>query len=147
MISPLLKHGQQKVSSPLEETKMSRNPLWLILAFFIPFFAMWVGFAVCDVHPFGDKQMLWSDLREQYYPFLQEFHARLQNGEGLLWSWNGGMGTDYGSLIAYYISSPLNLLTVFFPAAMLRDVMTLLLTVKIGCAGLFFGIMVKGIFR
>lgn len=147
MTSPLLKHSKSYFTSPTEEKKVSRNPLWLLLAFFIPFFAMWVGFAVCGVHPFGDKQMLWSDLREQYYPFLQEFHARLQNGEGLLWSWNGGMGTDYGSLIAYYISSPLNLLTVFFPAAMLRDVMTLLLTIKIGCAGLFFGIMIKGVFR
>ncbi len=147
MTSPLLKNNT--FSGPLTDTsaKVSRNPIWLILAFLLPFLGMWIGFAVCGVHPFGDRQMLYSDLREQYYPFLQEFQARLQNGESLFWSWNGGMGTDYGSLIAYYIASPLNLLTVFFPAAMLRDVMALLLTIKIGCAGLFFAIMLKSIFR
>ncbi|MBQ1965958.1 MAG: YfhO family protein, partial [Clostridia bacterium] len=119
---------------------------WLILAFLVPMVGMWVGFACCGVHPFGDKQMLYSDLREQYYPFLQEFHARLQNGESILWSWNGGMGTDFGSLIAYYVASPLNFLTLFFPSHMLRDVMTFLLTVRIGCAGLFFALMLKKIF-
>ena len=130
--------------SPLEKRK--KTPLWLILAFLVPMVGMWVGFACCGVHPFGDNQMLYSDLREQYYPFLQEFHARLQNGESILWSWNGGMGTDFGSLIAYYVASPLNFLTLLFPAHMLRDVMTFLLTVRIGCAGLFFALMLKKIF-
>lgn len=147
MTSPLL--NRNPVREVFSETtkKVSKNPIWLILAFLLPFLGMWIGFAACGVHPFGDKQMLYSDLREQYYPFLQDFHARLQNGESILWSWDGGLGIDYGSLIAYYVASPLNLLTVFFPAAMLRDVMTVLLTVKIGCAGLFFAIMLKSIFR
>ncbi|MBQ1272065.1 MAG: YfhO family protein, partial [Clostridia bacterium] len=132
------------MKSSLEKRKQS--PLWLILAFLVPMVGMWVGFACYGVHPFGDKQMLYSDLREQYYPFLQEFHARLQNGESILWSWNGGMGTDFGSLIAYYVASPLNFLTLLFPSHMLRDVMTFLLTVRIGCAGLFFALMLKKIF-
>ena len=134
------------MTGPLNK-KTGKNPLWLILAFAIPMIGMWVGFALCKVHPFGDMQMLYSDLREQYYPFLHEFQARLQNGESLIWSWNGGLGTDFGSLIAYYIASPLNFISVFFPAAMLRDVMATLLTVKIGCAGLFFAIMLKSIFK
>lgn len=134
--------------SPLTEIKGKREtPLWLFLAFLIPMAGMWVGFAACGVHPFGDMQMLYSDLREQYYPFLQEFHARLQNGESILWSWNGGMGTDFGSLIAYYIASPLNFITLLFPAEMLRDVMAVLLTVKVGCAGWFFALMLKKIFK
>ncbi len=131
--------------SPLEKRK--ETPIWLFLAFLLPMMGMWVGFAACGVHPFGDMQMLYSDLREQYYPFLQEFHARVQNGESILWSWNGGLGTDFGALIAYYIASPLNFLTLFFPAQILRDVMTVLLTVKIGCAGWFFALMLKKIFH
>ncbi len=133
------------MTSPL--AKRRETPLWLFLAFLIPMIGMWVGFAACGVHPFGDMQMLYSDLREQYYPFLHEFHARMQNGESILWSWNGGLGTDFGSLIAYYIASPLNLITLLFPAKMLRDVMAVLLTVKIGCAGWFFALMLKKIFH
>ncbi|MBQ4322978.1 MAG: hypothetical protein IJC19_03465, partial [Clostridia bacterium] len=73
MTSPLLKNNT--FSGPLTDTsaKVSRNPIWLILAFLLPFLGMWIGFAVCGVHPFGDRQMLYSDLREHYYPFLQEF--------------------------------------------------------------------------
>ena len=158
MTSPLLKNSP----APSVQKPVSRNPVWLILAFLIPMIAMWIGFALCGVRPFAipiegllkfltnegaQNQMLWSDLREQYYPFLQEFHERVRSGESLLWSWDGGMGTDYISLIAYYVASPLNLITLFFPTAMLREVMTVLLTVKIGCAGLFFGLMIKNIFR
>lgn len=127
--------------------RAGRNPVWLILAFLLPLIGMWIGFAVCRVHPFGDMQMLYSDLREQYYPFLQEFQARLKNGESLFWSWNGGLGTDFWSLIAYYIASPLNLLSVFVPAAALRDFLAFTLTVKIGCAGLFFALLLKKVFR
>lgn len=145
MTSPLLTE-RPALRTP-ERKPIGRNPIWLILAFLLPFLGMWAAFIVCEVHPFGDMQILYSDLRAQYYPFLQEFHQRVQLGDSLLWSWNGGMGTDFISLIAYYIASPLNLLTIFFPLSALRDVMTLLLTVKIGCAGLFFAIMLRSIFR
>lgn len=159
MTSPLLKHP---TSQAAPKGPVSRNPVWLILAFLIPMIGMWIGFAFCGVRPFAvpiegllnyfnghgaDRQMIWSDLREQYYPFLQEFHARVRDGESLLWSWDGGMGTDYLSLIAYYVASPLNLISLFFPATILREVMSVLLTVKIGCAGLFFAWMLRSIFR
>ncbi|MBQ1217393.1 MAG: YfhO family protein [Clostridia bacterium] len=134
------------IQTPRPLGKQKQNPIWLILAFAIPMIAMWIGFAFCKVHPFGDMQMLYSDLREQYYPFFQEFQYRILNGESLLWSWNGGMGTDYISLIAYYIASPLNIFSLLFPASMLRDALALFLTIKIGCAGLFFAIMLKKIF-
>ncbi len=145
MRSPLKLSLKSPSRSPLE--KQRETPFWLVLSFLIPMFGMWIGFIASGVHPFGDMQMLYSDLREQYYPFLHEFHARAQNGESILWSWNGGLGMDFGALIAYYVASPLNLLTLFFPAKMLRDVMTVLLTVKVGCAGWFFALMVKKIFR
>ena len=166
MTSPLLKQNRFFYTKTEPQAPIGKNPTWLILAFCIPFLVMALGFAFSGVRPFAipvewllkqispetfegfaDRQMLYSDLREQYYPFLQEFHGRLQEGESLFWSWNGGMGTDYGSLIAYYIASPLNLLTVFFPAAILRDVMTVLLTIKVGCAGLFSALMLRNIFR
>ena len=100
--------------------KQNKGNLWIFLSFVIPLVGMWIGFALCRVHPFGEMQMLYSDLREQYYPFFQEFQARLTNGESLLWSWNGGFGTDFWSLIAYYVASPLNLLSVFFPSFVCR---------------------------
>lgn len=120
---------------------------WVAAAFLVPMLAMWIGFALCKVHPFGDMQMLYSDLREQYYPFLQEFQARVRSGDSLLWSWNGGLGTDFWALIGYYAASPLNLLTIPFTDGPLRDLMAFFLTVKIGCAGGFFALMLRKIFK
>jgi uncharacterized membrane protein YfhO len=53
------------------------------------------------------------------------------------WSWTAGAGHDYAAFIAYYLASPLNLLTVIVPHAWLREAMTVILLLKIGCAGLF----------
>ncbi len=121
--------------------------LYLFLAFIIPFALMWAMFIHYEVHPFGDKQILVTDLWHQYYPFFQEEHDKLQNMSSLLYSWNTGLGTNFLSIMSYYAASPLNLLSVFFPIEASRDAMTLFLTIKVGCAGLFFAVFLKHIFK
>lgn len=121
--------------------------LYLFLSFIIPFLVIWGIFIHYDVHPFGDKQILVTDLWHQYFPFFQEEHDKLQNMSSLLYSWNTGLGTNFLSVMSYYAASPLNLLAVFFPIELSRDAITLFLTIKIGCAGLFFAIFLKRIFN
>ncbi len=120
--------------------------LYLFLAFIMPFILMWAMFIAHEIHPFGDKQILVTDLWHQYFPFFQEEHNKLQNMSSLLYSWNTGLGTNFLSIMSYYAASPFNLLAVFFPLEYSRDAMTLFLTIKIGCAGLFFAIFLKKIF-
>lgn len=145
MINPISFLCSAGLSKPLKEKKTDK--LYLFLAFLLPFLAIGIGFALDGVHPFGDKQMLYSDLRQQYYPFLVEFQRKLQNGSNLFYSWNGGFGTDFWGMIAYYIASPLNLLTVFLPAAVLREAMTVFLMIKLGCAGWFFALLLHKIYH
>ena len=121
--------------------------LFLFLSFIIPFLIMWGMFIYYEVHPFGDKQILVTDLWHQYFPFFQEEHDKLQNMSSLLYSWNTGLGTNFLSVMSYYAASPLNLLSVFFPLEYSRDAITLFLTIKIGCAGLFFAIFLKHVFK
>ena len=64
--------------------------LCFIISFLIPFSIMIAAFAVYNVHPFGDRQMLVVDLWHQYYPFLVDFQDKLKNGESLFWSWAQG---------------------------------------------------------
>ncbi|MGN0612353.1 MAG: YfhO family protein [Porcipelethomonas sp.] len=120
--------------------------LFLFLSFLLPFLIIWGIFIYFQVHPFGDKQILVTDLWHQYYPFFQEEQDKLQNMSSLFYSWNTGLGTNFLSIMSYYAASPLNLLSVFFPIEASRDVMTFLLTVKIGCAGLFFAVFLKNVF-
>ncbi len=142
------------VTSPLKKKKniilynsKGETRIFLFLSFIIPFLVMWAMFYHYEVHPFGDKQILVTDLWHQYFPFFKEEHDKLQNLSSLLYSWNTGLGTNFLSVMSYYAASPLNLLAVFFPLELSRDALTLFLTIKIGCAGLFFAIFLKHIFR
>ncbi len=131
---------KKKVSTAIHKnrlSKKSKNNLLLVSAFFIPFLLMGTAFAYNGVYPFGDSQILVTDLWQQYYPFLSDFHSKLQSGDSLLYSWGVGLGTNYIALMAYYLASPLNFLTVLVPSEFLREALTLSLLIKVGCAGLF----------
>ena len=116
------------------------------LAFAFPFVGMLILMLVSGYAPFGHYSMLYSDMYHQYYPFFVEFHRTLRSGGSLLYSWSIGMGTDYLALIAYYLASPLNLLSVLVPEGWLLGYFSLLMPVKLGLAGLFFALFLKNIF-
>ncbi len=141
------KSGKALKKNFLLYNKMGETRLFLFLAFLLPFVIMWVFFAQNEVHPFGDKQILVTDLWHQYYPFFRVEQEKLQGLSSMLYSWETGMGTNFISLLSYYAGSPLNLLSVFFPLEYSRDALTLILTLKIGCAGLFFAIFLKHTFN
>ncbi len=115
-------------------------------AFLLPMLALYAVFAFNGVHPFGDKQILVTDLWHQYYPFLCELQEKLKTGQSLLYSEGIGMGTNFLALIAYYCASILNLFTVFFTKESLRDVLTVFVAIKVGFSGLFFSIYLKKVF-
>ena len=119
---------------------------FLALAFAIPCVGMLFVMLISGYEPFGKYSMLYSDMYHQYYPFFVEFRRALREGRGLIYTWSVGMGMDYLSLIAYYLASPLNLLSVFVPEVWLLEFYSLLMPVKLGLAGLFFAIFLKKIF-
>jgi len=120
------------------------NPL--ALAFTFPFAGMLFVMLVSRYEPFGNSSMLYSDMYHQYYPFFVAFREALHSGESLLHSWSVGLGMDYLGLIAYYLASPLNLVSVIVPQGWLLEYFSLLVPVKLGLAGLFFAIFLKKMF-
>ena len=64
----------------------SKN-MFIVLAFVIPFVLMTAAFGIMKVSPFGDNQILVTDLWHQYYPFLADMQEKLKHGESLFWSW------------------------------------------------------------
>ena len=97
--------------------------------------------------PFGESSLLYSDSYHQYYPFFKAFRRALRSGESLLYSWDVGMGMDYLGLIAYYLASPLNLLSVLVPEKLTLVYFSLLTPIKLGLASLFFSLFLKKTFR
>ncbi len=120
---------------------------FIILAFFVPFIIMGIAFAIYEVYPFGDKQILVTDFWQQYYPFFCNFQEKLREGSSMLWSWGAGLGTNYIALIAYYLASPLNLLLYFVPTEFLREALTVSLMIKVGCAGAFTAMFLRAVFK
>ncbi len=116
-------------------------------SFVLPALALYIIFIINGVHPFGDKQILVTDLWHQYYPFLCELQARIKEGQSLLYSENIGLGINFWALIAYYCASPLNFLVAFVSKEALRDLVVGLVILKVGFSGLFFSLYLKKVFQ
>lgn len=116
-------------------------------SFMLPALALYIIFAVNGVHPFGDRQILVTDLWHQYYPFLCEMQEKLKTGASLLYSENIGMGINFWALIAYYCASPLNFLVMLVSKEALRDLLVVIVALKVGFSGLFFSMYLKKVFK
>ena len=131
----------------MKQLNQSHFKYTLHLAFAIPFVGMLMVMLVSGYEPFGSSAILHSDNYHQYYPFFVAFREALRSGDNLLYSWNVGLGMDYLGLIAYYLASPLYLLSVLVPEGLLLEFYSLLMPLRLGLAGLFFGIFLKNIFE
>lgn len=119
---------------------------FLALAFALPCVGMLFVMLISQYEPFGKYSMLYSDMYHQYYPFFVAYRQALRSGSGLIYTWSVGMGMDYLGLIAYYLASPMNLLSVLVPEGWLLEYFSLLVPIKLGFAGLFFALFLKKLF-
>jgi uncharacterized membrane protein YfhO len=132
-----------------------KRNVFVLISFAVPFLLMYIAYAVMGCQPFGDKQILVTDLWHQYFPFLVDLQDKLKHGESLFWSWTQGAGTNYFALASYYLASPLNFLTVLLPAdflgmndiAWLNMFLTFSVCLKIGLAGCFFSMFLRYTFK
>lgn len=115
-------------------------------AFLLPFVIYAVICFRNGVFPFGDNCILHVDMYHQYEPFFTELMDKLKHGGSLLYSFRIGLGSDFVSLISYYLASPFNFLLAFCPSSHVIEFMTLLVLVKIGLCGLSFAVYIKGRF-
>ena len=129
----------------IDRTRRKRR--YLALSFAVPFGVMLLCFVLGGLWPFGDRQVLAHDMWHQYYPFFVSFREKLRSGGSLQYLREAGMGIGYLPLYAYYLSSPLYLLSVLVPASLLREFFALLVLTKIGLAGLFFAVFLRTTFR
>jgi len=130
------------MSDPRKKATM-KNVILHGLSALIPLLILGAAFALHNIYPFGDRQILVTDYWHQYYPFLSDHWHRLREGGSFLWSWSAGGGHDYVAHYAYYMASPFNFLIALFPHAYLREVLTAFLLIKVGLAGLFMSFFLR----
>ena len=83
------------------------------LSFIIPFSLLLILLVFQNIFS-GEESFLYSDAVMQYYSLLCYFKDALCNIGSLFYSFNKGLGGSMISTIAYYLSSPLNLLLFLF---------------------------------
>lgn len=118
-----------------------------IIAFVIPLMVFIALYYLKDIYPFGDNCYLRSDMYHQYAPFFSELWDKLRNGESLTYSWDIGMGTNFTSLAAYYLSSPMNLLIALFPQKSMIEIMNVLIILKLSLSSVTFTYYITKHFR
>lgn len=110
----------------------------LLLSFLLPVIIVLGIFIIQGIYPFGKRSFLFSDMYHQYMPFFSEFMRKIEGGEGLGYSYNVGIGSNFLALYVYYLASPLHWLAFLVPQAHLMEFMSYLVVVKLGLCGLTF---------
>lgn len=107
-----------------------------ILSFVIPLTIILILYIFRHISPFGDRFYLRSDMYHQYAPFFSELWHKIRNGESLFYTWDNGMGTNFISLMAYYLASPSNWFLAFIPQKNVPEFMDALIAIKLSGASL-----------
>lgn len=118
-----------------------------VLSFITPCLLLEITYVTCTIYPVGNRSLLIIDLFHQYAPFLSDLQDRFSSFSSMLYSWAGGLGTSYLPLYAYYLASPLNIISVIFPKQHLPELVLVLTLLKIGMAGAFFAYYLKSIHK
>ena len=111
----------------------------ILLCFIFPVIIMSSVLIFKGIYPFGDKTIITTDLYHQYEPFIAELRRKLLSGSSFFYTSNVGFGADFISLYAYYLSSPLNLLSIFVKEEHLPEFIAVLIVFKTGLCGSSMG--------
>ena len=83
------------------------------------------------IEPFGNMTLVNCDCASQIYPLMCTFQEKLKSGEGLFYSWYGGMGDGFLPTYFYYLASPINLLVVFLEKGDIRSFINITIFLRI----------------
>ena len=93
-----------------------------------------------QVLPFGNNSLAKIDCFHQYLPFLNEFRRKLLSGESLFYTWDAFLGSDFVMVFAYLLSSPINIIILFFTSSNLLLFVSVIMLIKIPLSALTMGI-------
>jgi len=112
--------------------------LLYFLAFFIPALVLFITFIYLKIYPFGENTYLPVDAYDQYVSFLKYFKNIFLGDNGIFYSLGKSIGGEVYGLIAYYLLSPFNFISLFFEDSYMPVGFAIILTLKTATAGLTF---------
>ncbi|MFE5630094.1 YfhO family protein [Streptomyces sp. NPDC056543] len=96
-----------------------------------------LGTRIAGSHPFGSTTRNTVDLGQQYLPFHAHWRKVLlgQADGDLFLNWSAGFGSNFLGDYGTYLSSPFDLMVVFFPADRMELALYVITAAKITAAG------------
>lgn len=125
-----------EVNTKFTEKESGIHRLAGCLSFLLPVLIMLIVFMLRGIYPFGNRSFLSTDLYHQYMPFMSGMLRAVKSGEGLSYTWNVGVGSNFLALYVYYLASPFHWLGLLVPEAYIMEFITYLVVFKIGLCGL-----------
>lgn len=117
------------------------------LSFLLPSLILILVFSTFGFYPFGEKSVLIMDMNGQYIQFFSSLKSLVSGESSLFFSWSKAMGQNYIALFAYYLSSPLSFITLFFSKENLPVGIMILTILKISLCGLSFSVYLEKVFN
>ncbi|EOH97438.1 YfhO family protein [Enterococcus pallens] len=103
-------------------------------SFLVPFVIMLAIWHSLAIAPFGDNNLLVSDIGTQYLEFMSLFKRFFDEGVSL-YSFSNGIGGSIEALSGYYLISPYNLICLLFQDENLPIALIWIITAKIATMG------------
>lgn len=129
-------------------TKIKFDKLkYISLSFLLSFLIVTIIYIILGIYPFGENVILKIDLYHQYAPFHEELRNRILNGQSLFYSWEGGLGKEFISQLAYYTASPISLLILLFSQNNLPEAIAFFILLKIALSSASFAYYLKNSFN
>lgn len=125
----------------------NKRTLTYFLAFAVPMLLFICMSIITKIYPFGNISIMHYDMEIQYVDYFQLLRNNLLNGNGFEYSFTKSLGGSIIALFGYYLSSPLNLLVVFFSSEKLQLFFYLIAMLKIGLCGLTFSLFINNRFN
>ena len=120
----------------MNDSIKKRIRITYLLAFFIPVTVMVITCAIHGIWPFGGNTIMTGDTTFQYVDFLSYYKTILFGNNDFTYSLSKNMGGEMAGFAAYYLYSPLNLLTLPFPKEWLFAGISLIIVIVPGLASL-----------
>ncbi len=93
--------------------------------------------AMKGIVPFGDKTFLMFDLKRQYVDYYAYYKTIIGGENNIFYSFSSTLGAGIIGFIAYYMTSPFLIFTLFFDQTSLPLAITLIIGAKLILAALF----------
>ncbi len=112
---------------------------YLIFAFLLPAYIMFMIYVKMDVHPFGDSSVLALDLNGQYVQFFAALRKAIYGESSFLYSFGRSLGGEFLGIYSYYLASPFSYIVALFPEKNILEALLTIFVLKCGASGLAFG--------